>query len=205
VGEASPLVFLVDDDPAVCKALMRLIGVAGYAVEAFDAPGAFLARAPHPGPTCLVLDLRMPGMTGLQLQEALVRAGRTLPIVFISGRADVPASVKAMKAGAVDFLSKPIDEGELLAAIEGALERDRSRRTARARREVLDTRFGRLTPREQEVCALVASGLLNKQIASELGTTEKTVKVHRGRVMAKLEVNSVAELVRLFDRVHPEA
>jgi len=198
------LVFLVDDDPAVCKALMRLIGVAGYAVEAFDAPGAFLARAPHPGPTCLVLDLRMPGMTGLQLQEALERAGRTLPIVFISGRADVPASVKAMKAGAVDFLSKPIDEGELLAAIEGALERDRSRRTARARREVLDARFGRLTRREQEVCALVASGLLNKQIASELGTTEKTVKVHRGRVMAKLEVNSVAELVRLFDRVHPE-
>ena len=204
MGDASPLVFLVDDDPAVCKALVRLIGATGYDVEAFDSPAGFLARAPHPGPACLVLDLRMPGMTGLELQEALERAGRALPIVFISGRADVPASVKAMKAGAVDFLSKPVDEGDLLAAIEGALERDHSRRTERAVREALDTRFGRLTPREQEVCALVAAGLLNKQIAAELGTTEKTVKVHRGRVMAKLEVNSVAELVRLFDRVHPE-
>jgi FixJ family two-component response regulator len=194
-------VFLVDDDPAVCRALARLIRTAGHEVESFTSAPDFLARAPHPGPACLVLDLRLPGMTGLELQDLLERAGRAVPIVFISGRADVPASVRAMKAGAVDFLGKPVDEAELLAAVAGALERDRARRAERAEREALDTRFSRLTPREREVCALVARGLLNKQIAGRLGTTEKTIKVHRGRVMAKLEVDSVAELVRLFDRV----
>jgi RNA polymerase sigma factor (sigma-70 family) len=203
VGEDRPLVFVLDDDPSICRALTRLIRAAGYDVEVFGVPDEFLAREPHEGPACLVLDLRLPRMTGLELQEALERAGRALPTVFISGRADVPASVRAMKAGAVDFLSKPVDEDELLAAIEGALERDRARRTERAERRTLDTRFARLTPREREVCALVAAGLLNKQIAAELGTSEKTVKVHRGRVMAKLEVRSVAELVRVFDRARP--
>jgi FixJ family two-component response regulator len=194
-------VFLLDDDPGLCRALTRLIRSAGYEVEAFGAPDHFLARAPHAGPACLVLDLRLPGMTGLELQARLERRGHPLPIVFISGRADVPASVRAMKAGAVDFLSKPVDERELLGAIAGALERDRAHRAERAERRGLDTRFARLTPREREVCARVATGLLNKQIAAELGTSEKTVKVHRGRVMAKLEVGSVAELVRLYDRV----
>jgi FixJ family two-component response regulator len=201
--EDRPRVFVVDDDPSVCRALSRLIRAAGYDVEVFGAPDQFLARAPHPGPACLVLDLRLPRMTGLELQEALERDGRSLPIVFISGRADVPASVRAMKAGAVDFLSKPVDEGELLGAVAGALERDRARRLEHAERRGLDRRFARLTPREREVCARVAAGLLNKQIAAELGTSEKTVKVHRGRVMAKLEVGSVAELVRLYDRVGP--
>jgi FixJ family two-component response regulator len=205
VSDRSSRVFLVDDDPAVCRALGRLIRAAGHEVVSFTSPAAFLAREPHPGPACLVLDLRMPGMTGLEVQDVLERAGRAVPIVFISGRADVPASVRAMKAGAVDFLGKPVDEVELLAAIAGALERDRARRADRAERDALDTRFVRLTPREREVCALVARGLLNKQIAAELGTSEKTVKVHRGRVMAKLEVDSVAELVRLFDRVTASA
>jgi FixJ family two-component response regulator len=194
-------VFLVDDDPAVCRALGRLIRPAGHQVESFTSPADFLARAPHPGPACLVLDLRLPGMTGLELQDLLERAGRAVPIVFISGRADIPASVRAMKAGAVDFLGKPVDESELLASVAGALERDRARRAERAEREAMDIRFSRLTPREREVCALVARGLLNKQIAGRLGTSEKTIKVHRGRVMAKLEVDSVAELVRLFDQV----
>ena len=201
VGQGNPLVFLIDDDSAVRKALGRLIRTAGHEVESFGSPAAFLAREPHGGPACLVLDLRLPGMTGLEVQETLERAGRAVPIIFISGRADVPASVKAMKAGAVDFLGKPIDEGELLAAIASALARDAALRTDRAERQALATRFNRLTPRERDVCALVAAGLLNKQVAAELGTTEKTVKVHRGRVMAKLEVGSVAELVRLFDRV----
>jgi RNA polymerase sigma factor (sigma-70 family) len=198
-----PLVFVIDDDPNLCRALARLIRAAGYDVEAFGAPDEFLARAVHEGPACLVLDLRLPRMTGLDLQEELERAGRALPIVFISGRADVPASVKAMKAGAVDFLSKPVDEEELLGSITDALERDRAQRAERAQRRTLDTRFARLTPREREVCALVAAGLLNKQIAAQLGTSEKTVKVHRGRVMAKMQVGSVAELVRAFDRVRP--
>jgi RNA polymerase sigma factor (sigma-70 family) len=196
-------VFVIDDDPNLCRALTRLIRAAGYDVEAFGAPDDFLARAVHEGPACLVLDLRLPRMTGLDLQEELERAGRALPIVFISGRADVPASVKAMKAGAVDFLSKPVDEEELLGSITDALERDRAQRAERAQRRTLDTRFAGLTPREREVCALVAAGLLNKQIAAQLGTSEKTVKVHRGRVMAKLQVGSVAELVRAFDRVRP--
>jgi FixJ family two-component response regulator len=169
-------------------------------VEAFASAPEFLARGPHDGPGCLVVDLRMPAMTGLELQEALERAGHAIPIVFISGHANVPASVTAMKAGAIDFLTKPVDDRRLLEAVEQALVRDAAARADRAAVDAARARMARLTPRERQVCALVATGLLNKQIAAELGASEKTIKVHRGRVMEKLGVGSVAELVRLVDR-----
>jgi FixJ family two-component response regulator len=201
VTQERPLVFLVDDDPGVRKALARLLRAAGHAVETFDAPGELLARERYNGPGCVVLDLRMPGMTGIELREALERAGSTLPVIFVTGYGDVPTSVRAMKAGAVDFLTKPVNDQELLAAVERALRRDTEAREGRAEDEALRARYGRLTPREREVCALVATGSLNKQIAAGLGASEKTIKVHRARVMEKLGVGSVAELVRLFDRV----
>jgi FixJ family two-component response regulator len=194
------VIFLVDDDPSVRKALVRLLRSTGHAVETFASAREFLARERYDGPGCLVLDLRMPGMTGLELQDALERSGHALPIVFISGHADIPASVKAMKAGAIDFLTKPVDDRQLLSAIEQALARDAAARADRAERDAARAALGRLTPREGQVCAHVATGKLNKQIAGELGISEKTVKVHRARVMEKLAVASVAELVRVVDR-----
>jgi FixJ family two-component response regulator len=194
------VIFLVDDDASVRKALVRLLRSAGHSVETFASAREFLARERYDGPGCLVLDLRMPGMTGLELQDALERAGHALPIVFISGHADIPASVKAMKAGAIDFLTKPVDDRQLLAAIERALARDAAARADRAQRDAARAAMARLTPREGQVCAFVATGKLNKQIAGELGISEKTVKVHRARVMEKLAVGSVAELVRVVDR-----
>ncbi len=195
----SPVVVVVDDDPDVLKALSRLIRFAGHRVEALPDPRALLDHVTPDRPGCIILDLRMPGVDGLQLQEALGHAGCTMPIVFLSGESDVLQTVRAMKAGAIDFLTKPVDDEQLLAAIGTALARDAADRAARAERADLRARLARLTPRELEVCHLVGAGLLNKQIAGELGTSEKTVKVHRGRVMAKLQVNSVAELVRLID------
>jgi FixJ family two-component response regulator len=191
---------LVDDDAGVRKALVRLLKTAGHAVEAFASAREFLARPPYDAPGCLVLDLRMPEMTGLELQEALERVGHAIPVVFISGHGDIPASVKAMKAGAIDFLTKPVQNKELLQAIERALARDAAARAERTERDTARARFERLTPRERQVCALVAAGLLNKQIAFELGTGEKNIKWHRAHVMEKLGVGSVAELVRLVDR-----
>ena len=169
-------------------------------MEAFASAREFLARERYDGPGCLVLDLRMPEMTGLELQEALERAGHTIPVVFISGHGDIPASVKAMKAGATDFLAKPVQKRQLLLAIEQALARDAAARAARAERDAAQARMARLTPRERQVCDLVATGMLNKQIAAELGTGEKNIKLHRAHVMEKLGVGSVAELVRLVDR-----
>jgi RNA polymerase sigma factor (sigma-70 family) len=196
-------VFVVDDDPAVLRALTRLMTSAGFAVEAFDSPLVFLEHVPDQrGATCLVLDLQLPGLSGLDLQHALARGGHPMSIVFLSGRGDIPSAAKAMREGAVDFLVKPIDEPELLDAVSRALARDEERLLAERAQRDLDDRMQRLTRRERQVCELVARGLLNKQIASELGTSEKTVKVHRGRMMHKLEVDSVAALVRLLSH-HP--
>ena len=195
-------VFVVDDDPSVLRSLERLLRAAEYAVETYASPRAFLESAPVDRPGCVVVDLRMPELGGLDLQEELSRRGFPLPLIFLTGHGDVPSSVRAMKGGAIDFLSKPCDETDLLAAVERALARDAEAREARAEREAVGARFAALTPREREVCLLVARGLLNKQIAAELGTAEKTVKIHRGRVMEKLGADSVAALVRLVDRLH---
>jgi FixJ family two-component response regulator len=196
-ASAAPLVFVVDDDASVRKSLVRLIKAAGYEAEAFGSVGDFLARRPYDGPCCLVLDVRMPGRTGLDLQEALRAAGQRLSIVFITGYRDVPVSVKAMKAGAVDFLTKPVDEGTLLGAIEQAVARTLADRRRQARLTEIQSRIATLTPREAAVFALVVTGMLNKQIGSDLGIGEKTVKVHRARVMEKMQAGSLAELVRL--------
>jgi FixJ family two-component response regulator len=197
--EVSPLVLVVDDDRSVRKSLTRVLASVGYAVEAFASAQEFLARQPHPGPCCLVLDVRMPGLTGIQLQELLAATGRRVSIVFVTGHADVPTSVRAMKAGAVDLLTKPVEAKDLIAAIQRALTRDERDRATDARRAEIQRRVRLLTKRETEVFALVVTGMLNKQIAAALGIGEKTVKVHRARVMEKMRAGSVAELVRLAD------
>ena len=194
-----PLVLVVDDDPSVRKSLTRLLASAAYAVEAYASAREFLARDPYPGPCCLVLDVRMPGLTGIQLQEMLAATGRRMSIVFVSGHADVRTSVKAMKAGAVDLLTKPVDVQDLIDAIQRAVTRDKHDLASEVRRAEVHRRVGLLTPREVEVFAHVVTGMLNKQIGAALGIGEKTVKVHRARVMEKMQAGSVAELVRLAD------
>jgi FixJ family two-component response regulator len=200
------MVFIIDDDASVRKALSRLLRSAGHACEAYPSAQAFLARAPHAGPCCVVLDFRMPGLDGLELQEALAAVGRDDPIIFITGHGDVPTCAKAMKAGAADFLPKPFRDEDLLAAIAKSLDQSRRFCQAREERARIQALVDRLTPREQEVLEGVVGGSLNKQIAAQLGTCEKTVKVHRGRVMRKMGVVSVAELVRLTEkvRIRPE-
>jgi RNA polymerase sigma factor (sigma-70 family) len=195
-----PTVFVVDDDPSVLSAVGRLIRSAGHKVETFGSPREFFERSRSDEPGCLVVDLRMPELNGLELQAAMVRAGYELPLIFMSGHADIQSTVKAMQGGAIDFLIKPFDEHQLLEAIDRATARDVEERMARAARDALRVRLNLLTPREREVCNLVAAGRLNKQIAAELGIAEKTVKAHRARVMAKLQAPSVAELVRIVDR-----
>jgi FixJ family two-component response regulator len=197
----SPLVFVVDDDPSVRKGLTRLLSSSGYTVEAFASAGEFLAREPHPGPSCLVLDVRMPGLTGLELQERLVAGGRRMSIVFVTGHIDVPKSVQAMKVGAVDLLTKPVDAKDLIAAVQRCLAKSAQDASTAARVTEVQQRVKTLTAREMEVFALVVTGMLNKQVASALGIGEKTVKVHRARVMEKMRAGSVAELVRLADEV----
>jgi FixJ family two-component response regulator len=194
---AAPLVSIVDDDPSVRKSLARLVRAAGYEVEIFASAREFLARPPHGNPCCLLLDVRMPGLTGLELQEALATAGDRLSIVFMTGYRDIPVSVKAMKRGAVDFLTKPINKREILEAIERAVTKSGEARLQQARTTDVQHRIRTLTAREAEVFALVVTGMLNKQIAAELGVSEKMVKVHRGRVMEKMRAGSIAELVRL--------
>jgi FixJ family two-component response regulator len=196
----APVVFVVDDDPSVRKSLTRVMTRAGYTVQTFASARDFMARTPFEGPCCVVLDVRMPGLTGLDLQEALGGTGRPIPIVFITGHGDISMSVRAMKAGAVDFLTKPFDVASLLAAIERAVAKDVKDRGEEGRTADVLARVRRLTPRETEVFALVVTGMLNKQIAGKLGIGEKTVKVHRARVMEKMQAGSVAELVRLADR-----
>jgi FixJ family two-component response regulator len=196
----APMVFIVDDDPSVRKSLARLIRAAGYRIEAFASAREFLVRERYADPCCLVLDVRMPGLTGLDLQEALAGAGRRMSIVFVTGHVDIPGSVRAIKHGAVDLLTKPVDAQDLLAAVQRALTKDLRDRAAEARLVSIQERIQMLTPRETEVFALVVTGMLNKQIASELGVGEKTIKVHRARVMEKMRAGSLAELVRLADR-----
>jgi len=187
-------VYIIDDDPAVLDALSRLMRSAGLTSRCFSSARAFLDETLEDVPSCLVLDLSLPGPSGLDVQETLLRQGREIPIVF-SGHGDVPSTVRAMKAGALDFLEKPFSDDDLLRAIHAALEGDRRARAGRAEVAAIRERFERLTPREREVMALVVKGLLNKQIGGELGSTEGTVKVHRGRVMAKMEAASVPDLV----------
>jgi FixJ family two-component response regulator len=195
-------VFLVDDDSSVRKALARLIRAAGYEIQTFASAQEFFQSNPETaGVSCLVLDVRMPGLNGLELQRALQAANVAIPIIFITGHGDIPMSVQAMKDGAVDFLPKPIREQALLPAIEQALARAARQRAAAAELVGIQRRLESLTPREREVMALVATGMLNKQIAYELGTVEKTVKVHRSRVMEKMDVDSLADLVRLAEKV----
>ncbi len=195
----APKVYLLDDDEAVVIGLRRLLTAAGFAVEAFTSVGAFLQRTPHDGAACLVVDLRMPEASGLEVQ-AMLGQDSTMAVIFVTGFGDVATSVRAMKHGAVDFLTKPVDAVDLIAAVQRALERSDTMWTRSLERDAVAARVAQLTPREREVCALVIEGRLNKQIASEFGTTEKTIKVHRSRVMQKLGVGSVAELARIIER-----
>lgn len=196
-AETAATVFVVDDEESVRRALARLIRSAGMTARTFPSAEAFLSEA-HPVPaSCVVLDVRLPGLNGLQLQEALQRKGYPISIVFITGHGDVPTSVRAMKAGAVDFLQKPFAGHELLDAIHRAVGRTREAVARQAECAEIRRRYDTLTPREREVFALVVSGLLNKQVAGELGAAEKTVKIHRARVMAKMQAPSLAELVRM--------
>jgi FixJ family two-component response regulator len=192
-----PVVYLVDDDPSILKGITRLLGAAGLRTKPFRSPRAFLDEHDASQPGCIVLDLSMPELSGLDLQQMLASTNKTRPIVFISGRDDVPASVSAMKAGASDFLTKPIDGEVLLGAVRKAIEKDRSNREDGARLQDLEKRLYRLTLRERQVLEGVVCGQLNKQIGIELGIVEKTVKVHRSRVMSKLGVRSVVELMQL--------
>ena len=194
-------VFVVDDDALVRRAVSRLLKSDGYSVEAFESPQAILDAGTADQAACLVLDLRMPGLNGLELVEELRRLRVATPVVFITGHADVPTSVQAMKAGAIEFLEKPFDDERLLEAVREAAERDRSNRRDREDLAALEALAETLTTREREVMGLVVQGLLNKQIAGRLGIAEKTVKVHRGRVMEKMEAGSLAELVRLAGRL----
>jgi len=196
----SPTVFIVDDETPVRRALSRLLRSAGFAVTAFASPEEFLAQYDPHTPGCLVLDLIMPDFNGLELQRTLDKRGSTLPIIFLTGRGDVPSSVQAMKGGAIDFLTKPVNEKELLPAVRAAIERDRVSRREQTELSEIRARLATLTPREREVLEHVVTGQLNKQIAADLGIAEKTIEVHRGRVMAKMKVQSVAELVRLTGR-----
>ncbi len=196
MGAASTLVCVVDDDQSIRRSLRRLFKSAGYAAEMFASAEDYLAREPFGGPTCLVLDVRMPGLNGLDLQQALETRGGCEEIVFITGHSDVPTCRQAMKNGAVDFLLKPFDSDELIEAVQRALVRGKDSLRGRMERSEARRLIDKLTPREFEVLRFVIIGLLNKQIAAELKTAEKTIKVHRGRVMQKLELTSVPDLVR---------
>jgi FixJ family two-component response regulator len=193
-------VFVVDDDPAVRKSLARLLRSAGLEAIAFGSPEEFLRSIGADAAGCAILDVTMPGLDGLALQRELASRGTELPVIFLTGHGDVPMSVQAMKGGARDFLTKPVDDEVLLAAVRRTLETDRAGRESRRERAAIRERLGTLTAREREVLEGVVAGRLNKQIASDLGIAEKTVKVHRGRVMEKMAASSVAELVRMADR-----
>jgi FixJ family two-component response regulator len=196
---------IVDDDMAVLRSLCRMLTASGYAVTAFQSAEAFIESLGHGPPEAILVDLRLPGTDGLSLMEKLHTDGHQIPMVFLSGHADIPTSVRAIRAGAVDFLEKPCDESTLLTSLARAFDKARSNRAVAATSEELRTKWSTLTPREQQVCSQVVQGRLNKQIAADLGTREKTIKVHRARVMAKMGARSVPELVRSIDRLSPAA
>ena len=195
--EERAVVFVIDDDPSMRLALEDLVNTVGLEVRTFAAPQEFLQSKPPDAPGCLVLDVRLPGMSGLTFQQALANEGLALPVIFITGHGDIPMSVRAMKAGAVEFLTKPFREQELLEAIERAIKQSRIVRQHDAVIRILQKRYALLTPREREVFARVISGLPNKQIAGQLGTSEKTIKVHRGQVMQKMKAESLADLIQM--------
>ena len=199
--EAAPIVFVVDDTLAVREAVTSLLGSVGLRVQTFGSARDFLGHPRPDAPACLVLDVRLPGLSGLDLQRELADTGSAIPIVFITGHADIPMSVQAMKAGATEFLTKPFRDQQLLDAVQAAIDRDREQRARMAEIAILRNRYESLTPREREVLTLVVAGLLNKQIALRLGTSEITVKAHRHQVMHKMKANTVVDLVRTFERL----
>ena len=201
MSDAEATVFVVDDDPSVRRSTERLVRSMGFNVQTFASAKEFTAHAPVEGPSCLVLDVHLPGPSGLDLQRELAQSGVQIPIIFITGRGSIPMSVRAMKEGAVEFLTKPTRPRELLAAIRAAIERDRASQRARREVDALRERYGRLTAREREVMALVVAGRLNRQIAGELATTERTIKFHRTHMMEKMEADSVADLVRMAEHL----
>jgi RNA polymerase sigma factor (sigma-70 family) len=196
-----PVVFVVDDDPSVRSSLKFLMSSVGLQVESFDSADALLQRKLPDAPSCLVLDVRLRGLSGLDFQRELAARNCHMPIIFITGHGDIPMSVRAMKAGAVEFLTKPFRDQDLLDAVRVALEKDRERRERKKEVSELKERFNSLTPREQKVISMVVAGMLNKQIADQLGTAENTVKVHRSRAMEKMHAQSVAELVKMIDKL----
>ncbi|HZT76106.1 MAG TPA: response regulator [Vicinamibacterales bacterium] len=199
--EQLPIVRVVDDDPSFLRAVSRRLQVEGFDVETFESVDAFLSSRNREAPGCLVLDVRMPQTSGLELQDEVARSAEPLPIVFLTAYGDVPTSVRAMKKGAVDFLTKPVDGETLVQAVRQALIRDRQAREARRQLRDVRRRYESLTARQREVFALVVRGLLNKQVADELGTTERTIKAHRAAVMAKMRAQSAADLVRAAERL----
>jgi len=201
MNERAPIVFVVDDDPSVRRSIKRLIGSVGLQVELFGSAQEFLLSKRPDAPSCLVLDIRLPGISGLDFQHELADSNIHIPIIFITAHGDIPMTVRAMKAGAVEFLTKPFREQDLLDAIQLALERDRARRQADAEIAVLRERFESLTPREREVLPWVVFGLLSKQIADAIGTSEASVKVHRSQLMRKMAADSVADLVRMAEKM----
>jgi FixJ family two-component response regulator len=203
VKPVDSVVFVVDDDPSVREALGSLLRSVGLRVEVFASAQEFLRRPRPQTPACVVLDVRMPGPSGLDLQQELTRSGEDIPIIFITGHGDIPMTVRAMKAGALEFLPKPFRDQDLLDAIQQALEQDQATRQGRAALAEIRGRYETLTDRERQVMPLVVRGLLNKQVAAELGISEVTVKVHRGHVMRKMKARSLPELVRMCERFHP--
>jgi FixJ family two-component response regulator len=207
MNEPDAIVFVVDDDPSVRRSTERLLRSAGLKVQTFGSAREFLRHQPE-GPSCLVLDVRMPGLSGMDLQRELAQSGINIPIIFITAHGDIPTTVRAMKAGAVEFLTKPFRGRSLVDAVQAALERDRSAHKERSETRELRERYEQLTPREREVMPLIVSGMLNKQVAGELATTERTIKFHRAHIMQKMKAQSLADLVRMVGKLaafsHPK-